>query len=349
MALYSLLLGAAVALSVMFFWVGRRANRTNLGLDTQIQQYLQDNPTSMLQAADFTTPPTPGFMERVFIPNIKSGLKLLGGLTPARNVESIAKKLDTAGRPYGLTLINFLGLQLIMAVVFAPLGFLLFNILLKQSVTVGVIFLVLFGIIGSFLPNIWLSAYIRSRKHLILRALPNALDMIVVCTEAGLSFDQSMRRVSEFWRGPLSEEFNRILAEIAIGRTRRQALAAASDRIAIPEMSNLIAAILQARSTIEAEAAEVLRELVAQIPDPTGTFYRFSMASSMRSASSATAVVITPSARTWAKSRTRRSSRLATRGVPRLRLAISTAPAGSQLTPRISALRVMMIASSSSL
>lgn len=264
MALYSLLLGAAVALSVMFFWVGRRANRTNLGLDTQIQQYLQDNPTSMLQAADFTTPPTPGFMERVFIPNVKSGLKLLGGLTPARNVESIAKKLDTAGRPYGLTLINFLGLQLIMAVVFAPLGFLLFNVLLKQSITVGVIFLVFFGIIGSFLPNIWLSAYIRSRKHLILRALPNALDMIVVCTEAGLSFDQSMRRVSEFWRSPLSEEFNRILAEIAIGRTRRQALAAASDRIAIPEMSNLIAAILQAEE-LGASMGKVLRVQADQL------------------------------------------------------------------------------------
>jgi pilus assembly protein TadC len=108
------------------------------------------------------------------------------------------------------------------------------------------IFTIVFGILGFYLPELWLSSAIRSRQRLIVRALPDALDMIVVCTEAGQSFDQALRRVSEYWHNPLTDEFNRILAEVAFGRTRHEALAAASQRIQLNEMSNLIAAIIQA-------------------------------------------------------------------------------------------------------
>ena len=70
--------------------------------------------------------------------------------------------------------------------------------------------------------------------------------MIVVCTEAGQGFDQALRRVSEQWHNALTDEFSRILAEIAFGRTRHEALTAASRRIRVNEMSNLISAIIQA-------------------------------------------------------------------------------------------------------
>jgi tight adherence protein C len=82
--------------------------------------------------------------------------------------------------------------------------------------------------------------------------------MIVVCTEAGQSFDQALRRVSEYWHNPLTDEFNRILAEVAFGRTRHEALAAASQRIQLNEMSNLIAAIIQA-DILGVSIAKVLR------------------------------------------------------------------------------------------
>ena len=97
-----------------------------------------------------------------------------------------------------------------------------------------------------------------------MRALPDALDMIVVCTEAGQSFDQALRRLSEHWHNPLTEEFNRILAEIAFGRTRHEALSAAAHRIQLTEMSNLIAAIIQA-DVLGVSIGKVLRVQADQL------------------------------------------------------------------------------------
>ncbi len=117
---------------------------------------------------------------------------------------------------------------------------------------------------GFYLPNFWLSSVVRRRQHDIVRALPDALDMIVVCTEAGQSFDQAIRRVSEYWHNPLTDEFNRILAEIAFGRTRHEALTSTSERIQMTEMSNLIAAIIQA-DVLGVSIGKVLRVQADQL------------------------------------------------------------------------------------
>lgn len=243
---YTILLGLAVALSVFFFWVGRRAAHNTAGADNQLGRYLEDNPTSILQNSPMMGSAEPGFAERVLAPTLRSFLSRLGGLTPNRNVEALTRRLDTAGRPFGLTVLNFLGLKFIAALLFAAAGFALFVLILHQAPTLGAVFLIIFGILGFYLPELWLSSAVRSRQQQIVRSLPDALDMIVVCTEAGQSFDQALRRVSDQWHNPLTDEFSRILAEIAFGRTRHEALTAASRRIQVNEMSNLISAIIQA-------------------------------------------------------------------------------------------------------
>jgi tight adherence protein C len=255
---FTILLGLAVALSVLFFWVGRRAARTTDGVDDQLGRYLEDNPTSILQGSPMIRSAEPGFAERVMAPALRHFLNRLGSLTPNRNVETLGRRLETAGRPFDLTVLNFLGVKFIAALLFAVAGFALFVFLLHQAPTLGLIFTIVFGILGFYLPELWLSSAIRSRQRLIVRALPDALDMIVVCTEAGQSFDQALRRVSEYWHNPLTDEFNRILAEVAFGRTRHEALAAASQRIQLNEMSNLIAAIIQA-DILGVSIAKVLR------------------------------------------------------------------------------------------
>jgi tight adherence protein C len=191
-------------------------------------------------------------------PATRNLLNRLGSLTPNRNVEKLTRRLETAGRPFGLTILNFLGIKFITALLLGMAGFALFVFVLHQSPVLGLLFLIIFGILGFYAPELWLSSTIRSRQRLIVRALPDALDMIVVCTEAGQSFDQALRRVSEHWHNPLTDEFNRILAEIAFGRTRHEALNAASNRIQMNEMSNLIAAIIQA-DILGVSIAKVLR------------------------------------------------------------------------------------------
>jgi len=243
---YTVLLGVVVALSVFLFWVGRRATHTTAGVDDQLGRYLEDNPNSILQNSPMVRSAEPGFGERVLAPTLRSLLNRLGGLTPSRNVETQARRLETAGRPYGLTVLNFLGVKFIAALLLAIAGFALFVMVLHQAPALGVLFSIIFGILGFYLPELWLSSVIRSRQQEIVRALPDALDMIVVCTEAGQGFDQALRRVSEQWHNALTDEFSRILAEIAFGRTRHEALTAASRRIGLNEMSNLISAIIQA-------------------------------------------------------------------------------------------------------
>jgi tight adherence protein C len=262
---YAILLGFAVALSVFFFWVGgRRAIQRPAEVDDQLGRYLEDNPDSIMQGTSLARQREPGLTERVLVPSLRNFLNRLGNLTPRRNVELLARRLETAGRPYGLTVLNFLGIKFIAAVLFAALGALLFIFVLNQPPAVGVIFLFIFAILGFYLPELWLSSTIRTRQTKIVRALPDALDMIVVCTEAGQSFDQALRRLSEHWQNPLTEEFNRILAEIAFGRTRHEALSAAAQRIQLTEMSNLIATIIQA-DVLGVSIGKVLRVQADQL------------------------------------------------------------------------------------
>ncbi len=243
---YSVLLGVTVGLSVLFFWFGRHFTRPEATGDDQLARYLNDDPTALSPESYALAHSVPSFNERVLMPTWRAILQRLGRLAPSYNVDQLAQRLETAGRPHGLNVLNFLGLKFIAAILFGLLGFFLFDVILHQPTLLSLLFLLIFLILGFYLPNFWLSDVIRNRKRSIVRALPDALDMIVVCTEAGQSFDQALRRVGEYWRTPLTDEFARILTEIRLGRTRREALSSASQRIGLIEMSNLLAAVIQA-------------------------------------------------------------------------------------------------------
>jgi tight adherence protein C len=243
---YGVLLGLAVSLSVLFFWFGRRFAKPEATADDQLARYLSDNPSALSLESFALTHSVPSFSERVLGPMWQAMLQRLGRLAPSYNVDQMTRRLETAGRPHGLNVLNFLGLKFIAAILFGLLGFFLFQVILHQPALISLLFLLIFMILGFYLPNFWLSDVIRGRKRAIVRALPDALDMIVVCTEAGQSFDQALRRVGEYWRTPLTDEFARILTEVRFGRTRREALSSAAQRIELTEMSNLIAAVIQA-------------------------------------------------------------------------------------------------------
>ena len=243
---FDIVLGFSVGLSVMLFWLGRRYSRPDTHVDGQLERYLEEEPGALLQYGTLNALTRVSFFERVIVPLWRGVLGRAGSLAPQRNVDILAKRLETAGRPYGLNVLNFLGMKFIAAALFAFSGFLLGAVLLRQTLGAGALFGLAFGFIGFYAPNFWLSMRIRERKRNIIRALPDALDMIVVCAEAGQSFDQALKRVSAYWHNTLTEEFSRILAEIALGRARREALNGAAERIQLPELSSLTTAIVQA-------------------------------------------------------------------------------------------------------
>ena len=95
-------------------------------------------------------------------------------------------------------------------------------------------------------PEIWLSRRIKKRQKAVLLAVPDTLDLLTISVKAGLSFDGALAKVVEKTSGPLADEFRRALAEIRVGKARREALRDIVGRTEVPALSNFIAAIIQA-------------------------------------------------------------------------------------------------------
>ena len=120
------------------------------------------------------------------------------------------------------------------------------------------------GALGYFLPVLWLGRRMRARQRALLRALPDGLDMLNICVGAGLGFDAALSRVGDQWQTPLADEFNRVVAEIRLGKTRRQALLDLSRRTEVMEIENFVATIVQA-DQLGVSIAKVLRTQAEQM------------------------------------------------------------------------------------
>jgi tight adherence protein C len=143
----------------------------------------------------------------------------------------------------GLGAREFYGLRFIAIIV----GFLLaFLILRAGRETLNITGAILAVFACSLLPVVWLRRLIRDRKKEITRGLPDALDMLSVCATAGLGFDQSMQRVSEFWQTHMGNEFGRVIAEMEMGVSRSEALRNLAYRTEVTELSSFVSIIVQA-------------------------------------------------------------------------------------------------------
>ncbi|MGH7229993.1 MAG: type II secretion system F family protein [Nitrospiraceae bacterium] len=165
------------------------------------------------------------------------------------DVLSIRQSLITAGYRHPRAPILFLGAKLVAAIFFLlamalvptkTLGF--------PSYTLLIMYYVLAAFLGYYLPDYWLRWTIGSRKQRILHALPDALDLMVVCVEAGLGLDQAINRVGDeikFAHRDLSDEFNLLALELRTGVTRSDALRNLSRRIDLEEFKSLVALLIQ--------------------------------------------------------------------------------------------------------
>ena len=77
---------------------------------------------------------------------------------------------------------------------------------------------------GYTIPEFWLGGRVKKRQHVILLQIPDALDLLTISVRAGLGFDAALGKVVEKMEGPLVDEFRRALAEVRVGKARRDAL-----------------------------------------------------------------------------------------------------------------------------
>jgi len=118
--------------------------------------------------------------------------------------------------------------------------------LVTGRVQLALVFGLAGGAIGFMAPEFWLGRRIRARSFSMVLQLPDALDLLTISVEAGLGFDAALAKVVEKMEGPLVNEFRQALAEVRMGRTRRDALRDVATRADAQPVSNFIGAIIQA-------------------------------------------------------------------------------------------------------
>jgi tight adherence protein C len=197
------------------------------------------------------------FYERIILPLFNRVGQFASKFTPQATLESARKKLEMAGNPMQMDPAFFLALRFIIAILFGGLILALF-VLGGRNIAQGMGLSALFTIIGFIFPDMWLSGRMRSRQKMIFRAMPDALDLLTICVEAGLGFDAAMSRVHEKWENDLGLELGRVIQEIRLGKLRRDALRDMSDRLGVAEMTSFVAAVIQSEQ-LGVSMAKVLR------------------------------------------------------------------------------------------
>ncbi len=199
------------------------------------------------------------FTERVIYPLARKLGDFTLRFTPQNWLTSTNRRLELAGRSSKMDATVQLTLQLIWGAGLGIVTFVLLKLLAKDFST-GRIFLfsLVAVLIGLFLPYYQLSRQITKRQKEIRKAMPDALDLLTICVEAGLSFDGAMAKVVEKWNNELSLAFARVIQEIQLGKLRREALRDMQENVGVSEMTSFVAAIIQSEQ-LGVSLAKVLR------------------------------------------------------------------------------------------
>jgi len=247
------LLVVAVVVAIVLVVVGMRAPEARDPIQARLAEFsVREEPLS-LEEIELSQ----GFYDRIVLPFFNSVGKISQRFTPQATLQSTRRKLEMAGNPMRMDPSFFLTLRLILAVVFGGLIFIVFLVTGRNWVQ-GLALTVVFLLLGFMFPDLWLTSRISRRQKGVFRAMPDALDLLTVCVEAGLGFDAAMSKVQEKWDNELALEFGRVIQEIRLGKLRRDALRDMAERIGVAELTSFVAAVIQSEQ-LGVSLAKVLR------------------------------------------------------------------------------------------
>jgi tight adherence protein C len=199
------------------------------------------------------------FGERIILPAVRRLGAFAARFTPQASIEGTQHLLDLTGNPGNIGPTEFWAIRLVITALLGGVIFAVFMIApVRQSFARILIYTAGAVALGYFLPAVWLRSRISRRKNEIFKALPDALDLLTICVEAGLGFDAAMSKVNEKWENDLALAFGRVIQEIRLGKLRREALRDMAYRMDMPEVTTFVAAIIQAEQ-LGVSIAKVLR------------------------------------------------------------------------------------------
>jgi tight adherence protein C len=238
-----------MVIAIILVIVGLRSPREADPLKSRLAEFSTREKPLTLEEIEMSVP----FTERVLLPNLRRLGEFAARFTPQQSLQSVQHQLDLAGNPRGLDPTTFWAARIIATTGLA--GFILFislisppdsSLAFRRNPPQALGMALGAAALGFFLPPMLLKSRIQRRQNLIIKAMPDALDLLTVCVEAGLGFDQAMSKVAEKWENELSLAFERVINEVRLGKLRREALRDMADRMDIPDMTSFVAAIIQA-------------------------------------------------------------------------------------------------------
>lgn len=196
------------------------------------------------------------FLDRVLRPAIQRVGRFFEQTMPDNARRRIQLQLQVAGNPGHMSTGDFIAWRYVFTVLMCAAGLaagaLTHNgVLIAVGAAVG-------AAVGLYLPILWLRQRVSQRRDDIRTQLPDVIDTLVVCMEAGLTFEASMEKVVEKYDHALAQEFGRVLDETRLGKPRLTALNDMSVRLGVDELHNFVQAIIQSQQ-LGAGIARILR------------------------------------------------------------------------------------------
>jgi tight adherence protein C len=240
-AILPFVVAGLAAVGIMFIALGIAGNSPVDPVQARLTQ-LGSMQAKNLEELELQAP----FLERTLRPFANRTAGGLSRLTSSNFSATTEKRMALAGNPGGLRVADWLGIKAVSAVVTTVVMLLVFFFGLRVGfpliLGIGGLGLVL----GWMLPEFWLGRRIGARQKAIVLQIPDALDLLTISVRAGLGFDAALGKVVEKMQGPLIDEFRRALAEVRVGKARREALRDIVPRTEVPALTNFIGAIVQA-------------------------------------------------------------------------------------------------------
>ena len=248
------LVAVVVIGAIILVIVGLRSPQSEDPLQARLAEFASRGEAASLEEIELSQP----FTQRMIYPLARKLGELALRFTPQNAIQSTAKKLERAGNPGNIDPSMFFAfrfLGLLLGLIFIVLDGMVSSGFMNGK---GLWFGIPASALGFYLPDLLLKSMIDRRTKAIRRAMPDALDLLTICVEAGLGFDAAMSKIFEKWTNELGAAFGRVVREIQLGKLRREALRDMADRLGVNEMTSFVAAVIQSEQ-LGVSMAQVLR------------------------------------------------------------------------------------------
>ena len=235
-----IIVAAFAAISVLLIAFGVAGSREEDPLKARLSQ-LGQMTAKDLQELELQQP----LFDRTIKPLAARLSGAVARITSSSFTDRTEKRLAMAGNPGDMKVADWLGIKAIGTGVGAGVLFILFGVL-AGNISQGLLLALVGAGIGYIGPEFWLGGRVRGRQKGIIIQIPDALDLLTISVRAGLGFDAALGKVVEKMKGPLVDEFRRALAEVRVGKARREALRDIVPRTEVQPLTNFIGAIIQA-------------------------------------------------------------------------------------------------------